>query len=221
MDILDLKVGQRNTFGKGPARDLRRRGLIPAILYGLGKASTALVVSPLELRKLYKASGTEQVILNLIIENGQARNATVMVKEVQISPVTREYLHIDFLEIALDEEIVIKIQVEVTGKSKGVERGGFLQVVRHELEIACLPTDMPEKISVDVSELDIGDTLHIGDIETGDKVRLLAEPELTVITVVPPAMEEEEVVEEELEEAVEGADEAESAGGEKPGDTAD
>ena len=203
MEIFDLKVTPRHTFGKGSARTLRREGLVPAVLYGPKRDTLPLAVSPLDLDRIYKTSGTEQIILNLIIENGGSRNVTAMVKEIQSAPVTRQYLHVDFYEISLDEEIVVSIAVEVTGKSKGVERGGFLQMVRHELEVACLPTDMPDHIQVDVTELDIGDAIHVGDLAVMDKVKVLADPGLTVLTVVAPTIEEEELPEEEIEEAEE------------------
>lgn len=213
MEIFDLKSTQRNTFGKSSARALRRQGLIPAVLYGPKTESVPLTISPLDLDNVYKASGTERVVLNLIIENGGTQNATAVVKEVQASPVTGQYLHIDFYEISLDEEIVVNVPIKVTGRSKGVERGGFLQVVRYELEISCLPADMPDKIEVDVTGLDIGDSIHIGDIDLGDKGRLLADTGVTVATVVAPTVEEEEVPEEELEVAEEApAEEAEAAG---------
>lgn len=215
MEIFDLKTTQRNTFGKGSARALRREGLIPAVLYGPKRDSVPLTISPLELDKIYKDSGTERVILSLKIDNGGTQNVTVVVKEVQAAPVTGQYLHIDFYEISLNEEIVVNVPVEVTGRSKGVERGGFLQVVRHQLEISCIPTDMPDKIEVDVTNLDIGDSIHIGDLDlVGDKVRVLADTVLTVVTVVPPTVEEEEVPEEELEEAEETPAEENEAGGE-------
>ncbi len=215
MEVFDLKITQRNTFGKGPARALRREGLIPAVLYGPKRDSVPLTISPLDLDKIYKDSGTERVILNLKIDNGGTQDVTVVVKEVQAVPVTGQYLHIDFYEIALHEEIVVNVPVEVTGRSKGVERGGFLQVVRYQLEISCIPTDMPDKIEVDVTNLDIGDSIHIGDLDlVGDKVRVLADTALTVVTVVPPTVEEEEVPEEELEEAEETPAEEDEAGGE-------
>ncbi|NVL90396.1 MAG: 50S ribosomal protein L25/general stress protein Ctc [Desulfobacterales bacterium] len=216
MEIFDLKVTQRNTFGKSSARELRRQGLIPAVLYGPKRESIPLTLSSLDLDKIYKDSGTEQVILKLIIKNGGTKNATAMVKEVQTSPVTDRYLHIDFYEISLYEEVVVNVPVAVTGKSKGVERGGLLQVVRHELEISCLPADMPDKIEVDVTGLDIGDSVHIGDIELGDKIRLLAAPGLTVLTVVAPTVEEEEEEEVPEEEAEEEAVEAEAGESEAP-----
>jgi len=213
LEIFDLKAFHRNTFGKNSARALRRQGLIPAVLYGPKRESMPLTVSPFELDKVYKESGTERVILNLIIKNGGTQDVTAMVKELQTSPVTDQYLHVDFYEISLDQEITVSVLVEVTGKSKGVERGGFLQVVRHELEISCLPADMPDKIEVDVTNLDIGDSIHVEDIELGDKIRLLTDTHLTVVTVVAPKVEEEAVSEEEAEEAEEAqAVEAEATG---------
>lgn len=213
MEIFDLKTTERSTFGKGPARALRRQGLVPAVLYGPKRESVPLTISPFDLDKIYKASGTERVILNLIIRNGGTQNVTAVVKEAQAAPVTGKYLHIDFYEISLSEEIVVRVPVEVVGRSKGVERGGFLQLVRHELEVSCFPADMPDKIEVDVTNLDIGDSVHTGDIHLGDKVKLLADTVLTVVTVVAPTVKEG-VAEEELEEAEEKiqAEEAESAG---------
>jgi large subunit ribosomal protein L25 len=189
---------------------LRRQGLIPAVLYGPKTESIALTISALDLDKVYEESGSEHVILNLIIENGGTQNRTAMVKELQTSPVTSQYLHVDFYEISLEKEITVKVQVEVTGKCKGVENGGFLQLIRHELDVSCLPADIPGKIEVDVSDLDIGDSLHVEEIDVGEKVTLLYDSNFTVVTVVAPTVEEEEVVEEELEEAEEIAAEAEA-----------
>jgi len=214
LELFDLKVTKRDTFGKSPARALRRQGLIPAVLYGPRRESMPLTISPIDLDKIYKTSGTEHVVLNLIIENGGTDNVTAMVKEVQAAPVTDQYLHVDFYEISLDQKITVSVPVEVTGKSKGVERGGLLQIVRHELEISCLPTDMPDTIEVDVTNLDIGDSIHIGDIKIEDKISLLADTGRTVLSVLAPTVEEEEVPEEEVEEEAEEAEaeEAEEAG---------
>ena len=203
MQTFDLKASQRKDTGKGAARVLRRQGLIPAVLYGPKTESIALTISALDLDKVYEESGSEHVILNLIIENGGTQNRTAMVKELQTAPVTSQYLHVDFYEISLEQEVVLKVSVELTGRPKGVERGGFLQLVRHKLEISSLPTDVPDKIHVDVSELDIGDSVHVEDIQLGEKVKLLYDTNFTVATVVAPAAEEEEVLEEELEEAEE------------------
>jgi large subunit ribosomal protein L25 len=180
------------------------------VLYGPGTAAIALTVSAVDLEKIYGESGGENVILNLIIENGGTHNRTAMFKEVQTSPLTREYLHVDFYEISLEKEITVKVQVEPVGKCKGTESGGFLQLIRHELDVSCLPGDIPSKIEVDVSHLDIGDSLHVQEIDVGAKVKLLYDSNFTVVTVAAPTVEEEAVAEEELEEAEEIPAEAEA-----------
>ena len=203
MQTFDLKASERKGTGKGAARALRRQGLIPAVLYGPATASIALTISAKDLEKVYEESGGENVILNLIIKNGGTQNKTAMFKEVQTSPLTREYLHVDFYEISLEKEITVKVQVEPIGKCKGTENGGFLQLIRHELDVSCLPGDIPSKIEVDVSHLDIGDSLHVEEIDVGAKVKLLYDSNFTVVTVAAPTVEEEAVAEEELEEAEE------------------
>jgi large subunit ribosomal protein L25 len=210
LQTFDLKASERKGTGKGVARALRRQGLIPAVLYGPATASIALTISAQDLEKVYEESGGENVILNLIIENGGTQNKTAMIKEVQTSPLTSQYLHIDFYEISLEKEITVKVQVEPIGKCKGAESGGLLQLIRYELDVSCLPGDIPGKIEVDVSDLDIGDSLHVEEIDVGEKVKLVYDSNFTVVTVVAPTVEEEEVVEEELEEAEELPTEAEA-----------
>jgi len=203
LEVIELKASQRSGIGKGPARRLRRKGLIPAVLYGPETESIPLAISSADLDRVYKKAGSEHVLLNLIIENGDTREKTAIIKEVQTSPLTNQYLHVDFCEISLEKKIVVKVPVELSGKSKGVERGGLLQLIRHELEVECLPMDIPDKILVDVSNLGIGDSLHVGDIDVGKKVRLLDDADLAVVTIIAPSAKEEEVSEEELEEAEE------------------
>jgi len=212
LEIFDLKANERKGTGKGPARELRRQGLVPAVLYGPKTETIHLTVSGLELENIYKQSGSEHVLLNLVIENGGTKKKTAIIKEAQTSPLAKEFLHVDFYEISLDEKIVVKVPVEVTGKSKGVERGGFLQLVRHQLEISCLPTDIPPAIQVDITELDIGDSIHVEEFVASSGVEILYDVNFTVITVVAPTLEEE-AVKEELEEVEEGepAEEKEAA----------
>ncbi|OEU53092.1 MAG: hypothetical protein BA872_04280 [Desulfobacterales bacterium C00003060] len=208
MEICDFETVQRIGSGKGHARALRRQGLVPAVLYGPNRQSMSLTISSLDLDRISKESGTEGAILNLIIKNGDTQNTTAIVKEVQACPVTGKYLHIDFREISLNEEIVVNVPVKVTGKSKGVERGGFLQVVRYELKISSLPADIPDEIQIDVTDLDIGDSIHIEDLVLGDRIRLLADDVLTVVTVVAPSLKEEEIPEEKEEAEEPGESEA-------------
>jgi len=202
LETFQLEASQRKSTGKGQARALRRQGLIPAVLYGPKTESMLLTISDFDLGKIHKESGGDHAILNLVIKNGGMQNRTAIIKDMQTAPVTRQCLHVDFYEISLDEEITLKVPVELTGKSKGVERGGFLQLVRHGLEISCLPADIPDKIEVDVSDLDIGDSVHVEDISLGEKLTLQFDSNFTVVTVVAPVVEEE-VPEEELEEGEE------------------
>jgi large subunit ribosomal protein L25 len=204
LETFDLTASPRKTTGKGPARVLRRQGLVPAVLYGPETASLPLTISTDDLMKVYQKSGSELFILNLIIKNGGTQNKTAMVKEVQMSPLSNRCLHVDFYEISMEKEITVKVPIELTGKSIGVESGGMLQLVRHELEVSCLPGNVPGKIEVDVSHLDIGDSVHIEDVTVGEKIRLQYDTNYTVATVIAPAVAEEEIPEEEFEEG-EGA----------------
>jgi large subunit ribosomal protein L25 len=216
LDVFDLKATKRDKTGKGQARELRRHGLIPAVLYGPKMEAMALSVSVKDLQGVYKESGSEHMVLNLIIDNGGTQKKTAMIKELQTAPATSNYLHVDFYEIALDQAIVVNVPVEVVGTSKGVERGGYLQVVRHSLEVSCLPTDVPTSIPIDISGLDIGDSVHVEDITVGEKVSLLYDTNFTVVTVVAPSVEEEvpeeEVLEEGEAEEVGEAEESQEAG---------
>ncbi|MBW2317713.1 MAG: 50S ribosomal protein L25/general stress protein Ctc [Deltaproteobacteria bacterium] len=218
MDIFDLKATQRKETGKGHARTLRRQGLIPAVLYGPKTESIPLTISSRDLRDIYKESGSEHMVLNLTIENGGTRKKTVMIKELQTLPATSQYLHVDFYEISLDQAIVVKVPVKVVGTAEGVERGGIMQMVRHELEISCLPTEVPARIEVDISKLDIGDSVHIDEIEVGEKVTLLYDTNFTVVTIVAPTVEEEP--EEELLEEGEEIEGEEAEGEEAEGEEA-
>jgi large subunit ribosomal protein L25 len=120
-----------------------------------------------------------------------------MIKELQTHPVSRNFIHIDFYEIKMDQKITAKIPVVTTGTAKGVELGGIVQIIRRELEVECLPLEVPESIEIDISDLDIGDSIHVGKIHLEGGIEFLEEDDYTVVTVVSPKMEEEEPEEEE------------------------
>jgi large subunit ribosomal protein L25 len=130
-----------------------------------------------------------------------------MIKELQTNPVSGAFLHIDFYEIDMQRKINVSVPVVTRGKSAGVEEGGLLQIVRREIELFCLPTAIPESIEVDISELTIGDSIHIREITLPGDVELPEDIDFTVITVLAPKVEEEVVEEEELEEGEEAAEE--------------
>lgn len=214
MDIIELKTKTRTKTGNGPARRLRMSGQIPAVLYGQKTEPVLLSVNKSDLEMVFKKGGIGQVILNLTIQkNGETTKRPAMIKELQTHPVSRNFIHIDFYEIKMDQKITAKIPVVTTGKAKGVELGGILQIIRRELEVECLPLEVPESIEIDISDLDIGDSIHVGKIHLEGEIEFLEEDDYTVVTVISPKMEEEPELEE--EEEIE-EEEAEKEEGESP-----
>ena len=206
MELIELKTNIRTTTGNGPARRLRQKGQIPAVLYGPGIESAMLSVNISDIDRVLKKGRIGQALLNLVIQNnGETSTKTVMVKELQLHPVSRNFLHIDFYEVAMDRKIMVNVPVTTTGKAKGVEVGGILQIVRRELEVQCLPMDVPVSIEVDITDLDIGDSIHVGDISLQSEIEFLGDENITVVTIVTPKIEEEEEPVEEEEEEGEAA----------------
>ena len=216
MEKIDLQASVRETVGNGPARVLRRAGQIPAVLYGRNTEPVLLSVNSKELEQVLGKGSFGQFILNLVIQNGKKVTKAAMIKELQTHPVSGQLIHIDFYEIDMKRQIKVMVPVVTTGKSIGVEEGGMLNIVRRELEVFCLPGDIPESFEIDISEMTIGDSVHLEDVPLGDNVEVVSDVNYTVVTVLSPKVEEEEVVEEEeegLEEGEEGA-EGEAAEGE-------
>jgi large subunit ribosomal protein L25 len=205
-----LAVQLRTEKGKEAARRLRSQGLIPAVVYGHREEAIPVTLNPQKLSKALRGGAGERSLIKLTIEGLQdgPLTKTVILKEKQVDPVKRTLLHVDLYTIAMDEEIHVSVPVHVEGKAIGVEQGGVLEQVLREIEVECLPGDIPPRIDVDVSSLDIGDSIHVGDI-TLAKAKILVDPEQTLVTVVPPTVYEEPVVEEEMaeEEEVEGEEE--------------
>ncbi len=209
MEILELKANVRTTTGNGPAHKLRRSGQVPAVLYGPKAETVLLSVNTGDLDQVLKKGRINQLILNMVIQNGKTFTKSAMIKELQVHPVSRNFLHVDFYEIDMDRKIRVKVPVITTGVSKGVELGGMLQIIRRELEVMCFPMEMPESIEIDVSDLDIGDSIHVGGMPAKGGIEFLDEQNFTVITILSPKVEEEEE-EEEVEEGEvteEGAEE--------------
>jgi large subunit ribosomal protein L25 len=134
-----------------------------------------------------------------------------MVKELQVHPVTRNFLHVDFYEIDMARKIRVNVPVVTTGTAIGVERGGILQIIRRELEVLCLPGQIPETFEIDISDLDVGDAVHVEEIPLSGDIEIPHDVDFTVVTVTSPKLEVEEEEEEEEEEAAEEAGEEESA----------
>jgi large subunit ribosomal protein L25 len=200
LEFLELKAKPRTTKGNSPARALRRDGALPAVIYGPGKTSLSLSVNVYDLEQALKGAGGRQIFVDLAIEGGETRKA--MLKELQRHPVNGSFIHADFYEVALDRKMRVMIPVTTVGKCQGVEMGGMLQIIRRELEALCFPTDIPDEIEIDITELDMGESVHVEDITLEGDVELVHDVNFTVLTILAGREEEEEV--EEGEEGEEG-----------------
>lgn len=201
----------RTGTGKGVARKLRAAGRIPAIVYGQGKATRPIAVDPKALDKLLHQSGAGlNTLIALQLEGGPC---TVLLKDLQRDPVKGFYLHADFHEIDLAESVDVTVPIHFVGKARGEELGAIVDHPLRELDVECLPTAIPDHIEVDVTRLEVGDSIHSGEIAMPEGVKLLTDPDLAVaICVHPAAAAEEEEAAAEAVEAEEGA--AAPSGGE-------
>ena len=202
MDTMELNSEIRVQTGKGAARKLRSAGKLPAILYGAKTDPVMLAMDYRELKKTLRGRAAENIIFDLTI-NGEKKTQSkkVMIKELQRDPVNKDYLHVDLYEISMAKELEVEIPIELINTPVGVEQGGVLQHVRREVKAACLPEDLVDRIELDVSGLDIGQTLHIRDISFPAGLKLLDEEDLAVVTVVAPTVTVEVEEGEEVEEA--------------------
>lgn len=214
MATIQLDSKKRTMTGKGSARKLRSVGKLPGILYGPETSPIMLSLDYKQLQKILRGKSAENIIFDLKIDsNGIDQSRRVMIKELQKDPVTRDYLHVDFYEISMEKELEVDIPVYLVNTPIGVSEGGILEHIRRELKISCMPTNLVDKIEIDVSGLAIGQSLHMEDIDLPPGLKSIEDGDLTIATVVAPALEEE--VEEEVEEEAEEAESEEIKGEEK------
>ncbi len=216
-----IEVERRGETGKNACNRLREKDLIPAVLYGggAGLESLALSVPRKSLLGLFR-KGIHQNVVFLLQLKGTEDKRHVMVRDVTLSPLRRELLHVDFLRILLDRKRKMKVSVEAVGIAAGVKLGGTLDVVTRELEIECLPDDIPASIPVDVSALGAGDVLRVADLNLGEKFRIIGDTDRVLAHVVMPRAEvvegAEAVATVEPEIAKKGKKEEEGAKGAAP-----
>ena len=185
-----LEAQARDTFGKNEARRTRREGKVPAVLYGGdGGGATPIAVSPKELLKILHSEAGQNTLISLkLAGTGDAR---VLVKDFQLDPVTHEVLHADFYRVAMDKLLQVTIPIVVQGEPKGVkQQGGVLEHIRREIQIECLPGDIPENVVVDVSELMLHQGVRVRDIATNPKWKPITEGEAMLVHVIMPKAEE-------------------------------
>jgi large subunit ribosomal protein L25 len=189
-----LKAEPRTNVGRSAVRKLRARGLIPAVIYGGKNEPQALQVAAREINNMMSHASGENVLVELEIA-GEGSSRTALVQEVQHLPVGGEIRHVDFHAISMDQMIQAEVPLEATGTAVGVKTfGGLLEQSLRALAIECLPADLPDRITVDVSQLNIGDSIHVRDIQLPSGVTAKVQPDLTAFSVVAPVVEEEPVV---------------------------
>lgn len=188
MERVTLNVQKREEKGKGAARSLRRAMMIPAVLYR-GGGSLPIKIPKKELLQFVHSTAGEQVMVNLKFAEGDNRLA--LMKEYQVDPTRREMLHVDFFEVSLSEKVRVSVPVSTIGEPVGVKRDkGILQNLLREIEVECLPDKIPGHVRVDISGLEIGQSLHVGDLNLGEDVKILTDPTEVFANIIAPAVEE-------------------------------
>jgi large subunit ribosomal protein L25 len=217
-----LKVKDRTELGTRKVNHLRKEGWIPGIIYGHGEKSRPIMIKEEELKNVLHSLHSEATLLNLDYEG---KKLQVLMREVSRNPLNEKLLHVDFQHIHENEEVNVHVILELQGKAKGIEEGGILNLEHRDLIVRCLPKDIPEKIVVDVSDLAIGQSIHIKDLPIPEGVKVEEDPSSTVVNILSPRKlievkpveeeiaiggeeaEEPEVITKEGEEVVEKAEE--------------
>ncbi|MEP7014917.1 MAG: 50S ribosomal protein L25 [Verrucomicrobiota bacterium] len=188
-----LKVERRDTTGRSAARKLKARGIVPAVIYGAKHKPQSLQVTARDINAMLSHASGENILVELEIA-GDKSNRMALIQEVQHSPLGGRILHIDFHAVSMDEKIHAEVPLEPVGVANGVKNfGGLLEQSLRALPIECLPADLPDRLVMDVSALNIGDSIHVRDIQLPSGVTAKAQPDLTVFSVVAPVVEEEPV----------------------------
>jgi large subunit ribosomal protein L25 len=189
-----LEAVKRDGRGKNEANRLRAGGRIPAVFYGPGKdgkapEGVAVAVDPKAVLRILHSDSGANTLINLKLDGVEAR---VMVREYQLDPITHSLLHADFYQLAMDKAIVVTVPVVLKGEAKGVkQQGGLLDFVTRDIEVECLPTDIPENISVDVTELMLHESIRLRDLPVDPKWKAVSDGETMLVHIVMPKVEEE------------------------------
>jgi len=203
MEKMLLKADKREVRGKGGARSLRRSGELPAIVYSKGN-SMPVKINAKEITRMIRRGAGEHALITLQIneDGGSTAERPVLVKDYQTDPVSDELLHVDFMQVSLSEKITVTVPLHIAREPSGVKMGGILEFHTREIEVECLPTQIPERIDIDAESIGIGHSFHVSDITVPEGISIVSDPEEVILNVSAPRVEEApaEAVEEEAEE---------------------
>lgn len=203
---IKLKARNRSETGKGAAKKMRASGEVPAVMYGHGIEPRPLAVKKDELQDVIHGEAGLNVLIDLQVVEGKEKDShLVMIKELQKHPLKERLLHVDFLKVARDEMVTMKVPISISGEesSVGLRAGGTLQHNLWEVEVECLPTEVPDHLFADISDVAIGDHLSVGDLKPVPGITIITEDEDVVLTILAPRLAVEEEVAEEEAEALE------------------
>ncbi|MCX8021659.1 MAG: 50S ribosomal protein L25 [Syntrophorhabdaceae bacterium] len=204
MEEFVIKAEIRKGSGKIVARKLRKEGFIPAVLYGKSMPSLPISISVNDWEKLRKRLKRNTIINMELPDNGGVKREPVMVKDIQKSVIGDKIKHIDFLHVSMERKMEVEIPINLIGTAKGTINNGIVELHLRTIMVECLPSQIPDKVDIDVTNLDIGDSIHVHEIQIPG-VKLLEHPDVAIVTVIPPTGEEKAVTEETLvEEKKEG-----------------
>ena len=204
MEDIILEAEVREGKGKSYAKRLRKDGLVPAVVYGVDEP-VSIQFDPEVLYSLLNTSAGSNVVFKLKVVGEKKKERSVIVKDLNYNVMNGSYVHVDLLEIRMDQKITVSVPLVLEGDAVGIKMGGVLSQVLRELEVECLPVDIPEQILLDITDVDIGGVLHVRDVAVPENVSLLNELDDPVLSISVPAEEEEEV-----EEDIEGDEETDS-----------
>ena len=195
-----LKAETRDSFGKSEMRRLRKTGRVPAVVYGPGDEAVSVSLDQKEVTHLFQEISVESTVIDLSITGSVNKSHQILIREVQRHPYRPEIRHLDFFCLAKDRSVHVEVPIVLHGTSIGVRnQGGIVQHVLRELEILVLPSEIPEQVVVDITDLEIGDSIHVEDLDVGD-FEVLTDPKNSVVSVIPPTVIKEPTVELEAEE---------------------
>lgn len=196
-----LNVMRRKRMGKSGARAIRNEGNVPAILYGKGEEPLALVINPGELKEALSTEAGENTLLEIVVENdGEDKIKKLsLLREIQYDFLTSKPIHFDFQTLDVKKKITVSVPVVISGRAKGVKEGGILEEILREISVECLPKDIPNSFEIDVTELEVGQSIHVNTLEIGEGVTLLTDSEDTIVAVQAPKVEKVSATEEEVE----------------------
>ncbi|OGW35167.1 MAG: hypothetical protein A2010_04870 [Nitrospirae bacterium GWD2_57_9] len=186
MEKIELTAQVREKAGKGVARSLRRNQMVPAVLYSHGK-SMPIAMGNKEVTKVLRTEGGEHALINLKLDGAKDNaNRMALIKDYQVDPINGALIHIDLMEVAMNEKVRISVAVHIVGTAAGVKEGGIFQYGQRNLEVECLPNQIPDSIEVDITALNVNESLHVRDIKVAEGIKILSDGDATVATIQPP-----------------------------------